>query len=292
MQPKEFLLRLNVCKGIGLVSKNRIWQVAAERYDFNDLATISQVAGLSSRFRDRFLSSWASAETEDAYQRNLQMPHITIIDQAYPSLLKQIACPPLVLYFMGNSQLLKSPCLAVVGARKKSNYADQSLQDLLPPVVNRRITIVSGLARGVDGLSHQITLANGGQTIAVVGNGLNRIYPPEHDHLQRQIKRHGLLITEYPLDTPSLPHHFVERNRIIAGLSQACLVVEARQKSGSLITANIALQENRNVLAVPGPINSDLSMGCNELIAVGARPILRANDLLEELPNRFYRIPD
>lgn len=292
MQPKEFLLRLNVCKGLGVVSKTRIWQAAAERYDFEDLAAITQVAGVTGHLRERFLASWSSPETEVGFQRNRQMPYLTIIDQAYPELLKRIACPPLVLYFMGNPHLLKTTCLAVVGARKMTKYANQSLQQLLPPVIRRQVTIVSGLARGVDGLSHQITLANGGQTIAVVGNGLNRIYPPEHDHLQRQVKRHGLIISEYPLDSPSLPHHFVERNRIIAGLCQACLVVEARQRSGSLITANIALKENRNVLAVPGPINSDLSLGCNELITVGARPILSAKDILEELDNRFYKLAE
>ena len=290
MQPKEFLIKLNVCRGLGIISKYRLWEIAAERYEFDDMATLTRIANINGKVRERFLSAWSSQKTEKAYQRNRQMPLITIVDGLYPELLKQIYCQPLVLDFMGNRHLLKSSCLAVVGARQMTSYAQQSLQQLLPPVIQRHITIVSGLARGVDGLSHKITLQHGGQTIAVVGNGLNRVYPPEHDRLQRQIKRHGLLLSEYPLDTPSLPHHFVERNRIIAGLADACLIVEARKRSGSLITANLALKENRNVLAIPGPINSEQSLGCNELIASGARPILNANDILEELGNRFYKL--
>lgn len=290
MQPKEFLIKLNVCQGLGIISKYRLWKIAAERYEFDDLKTLTEIAEINDRVRQRFLSAWSSPETEIAYQRNRQMPVITIVDSAYPELLKRIYCPPLVLYFMGNRDLLKTTCLAVVGARQMTSYANDSLQQLLPTIIKRRVTVVSGLARGVDGLSHELTLHYGGQTIAVVGNGLNRVYPPEHDHLQRLIKRHGLLISEYPLDTPSLPHHFVERNRIIAGLAEACLVVEARKRSGSLITANLALKENRNVLAVPGPITSAQSFGCNELIVSGARPILNAQDILEELGNRFYKL--
>lgn len=292
MQPKEFLIRLNVCHGLGVMSKYRLWRVAAERYEFENLVQLLEIAGINHANRHRFLKYWNLSETERAYQRNRQMPLITLMDPGYPEMLKQTDCPPLVLYFMGDPALLNTKCLAVVGARQMSNYARSSLLSLLPPVIKRQVTVVSGLARGVDGLSHEITLKKAGKTIAVIGNGLNRTYPREHTHLQRLIKRHGLVISEYPLDEPSLPHHFVERNRIIAGLSQACLVVEARQQSGSLITVNLALKENRNVLAVPGPINSSLSQGCNELIAAGARPILTANDILEELNNRFFEIAD
>lgn len=292
MQPKEFLLRLNVSRGIGIVSKYQLWKVAAERYEFNDVATLTLIAGITGRRREEFLRSWASPSVEEAFQRNSQMPYITLIDSKYPELLRNMYCPPLVLYYMGNISLLKTRCLAVVGTRQMSNYADKALRYLLPPVVHHQVTIVSGLARGVDGLSHQIALDHDGKTIAVVANGLNRVYPPGHDHLQRLIKRHGLVISEYPLDSPSLPHQFVERNRIIAGLSQACLVVEARKRSGSLITASIALQENRNVLAVPGQIDNILSAGCNELIAGGARPVLDAADILEELQNCFYSVSE
>lgn len=290
MQPKEFLIKLNVCPGLGIMSKYRVWQAAASRYEFDDLVSLLEIAEIHRSSRTRFLNFWHAQETETAYQRNRQMPLVTLIDAAYPEALRETACPPLVLYFMGNLHLLKTTCLAVVGARQMSNYAPKSLATLLPPVIKHQVTIVSGLARGVDGLSHEMALQYSGNTIAVIGNGLNRVYPQEHSHLQRLIKRHGLVISEYPLDAPSLPHHFVERNRLIAGLSKACLVVEARHKSGSLITANIALKENRNVLAVPGPINSCLSQGCNELITVGARPVLTANDILEELNNRFYQL--
>ncbi len=156
------------------------------------------------------------------------------------------------------------------------------MTQLLPNVIQQKLILVSGLAKGVDGLSHQLALKHHGKTIAVIGNGLDISYPSCNRALQTQIAHAGLLLSEYPLESRPLKYHFPLRNRIIAGLCQTVLVVEARHHSGSLITANLALQENRNVLALPGRINDIYSTGCNELIAAGAKPVLNSNDILEE----------
>lgn len=149
-------------------------------------------------------------------------------------------------------------------------------------MIQQQLVLVSGLAKGVDGLTHQLALKHHGKTIAVIGNGLDISYPSCNRALQTQIAHAGLLLSEYPLESRPLKYHFPLRNRIIAGLCKTVLVVEARHHSGSLITANLALQENRNVLALPGRINDINSTGCNELIAAGAKPVLNSNDILEE----------
>lgn len=285
MHPKDFLLQLAVCKGMGILSKWKIWQAASVDYEFKNITFLLQVAGLNVQRYQEFISNWDSNFLKSLTNFNRQISHLTLVDPDYPRLLKETYCPPLVLFYSGNIDLLKTPCLAVVGARQMTAYSKNCLDNLLPPVINAGYTVVSGLAKGVDGYSHKLTLQYTDNTIAVIGNGINRCYPKINQKLQEQIAKKGLLLTEYPLNAPSLPHHFPERNRIIAGISQACLITEARQKSGSLITANIALNENRNILAVPGPITSPLSQGCNNLIKEGAHPALTARDIITELKN-------
>ncbi|XIF19771.1 MAG: Hypothetical protein AJITA_00457 [Acetilactobacillus jinshanensis] len=177
---------------------------------------------------------------------------------------------------------MQTRCLGVVGARKNSQYSIEAMGKILPPVVKKGITIVAGLAEGVDSLGHQCAIANQGKTIAVIGTGLDQVYPRFHHDLQKYIETHQLLLTEYPLGTPPLGYNFPTRNRIIAGLVETIMIVEAKQRSGSLITANLALDDNRNVTAIPGSITSPLSNGCNELIQEGAKPICCAKDILEE----------
>ncbi|TGY56593.1 DNA-protecting protein DprA [Ligilactobacillus murinus] len=225
-----------------------------------------------------------SKQLSQKIQQNLKVSHfLTILDKRYPSQLQEIYSPPVVLFYQGDLELLDSKkLLGVVGARQCSSYALQALTQLLPNVIQQKLILVSGLAKGVDGLSHQLALKHHGKTIAVIGNGLDISYPSCNRALQTQIAHAGLLLSEYPLESRPLKYHFPLRNRIIAGLCQTVLVVEARHHSGSLITANLALQENRNVLALPGRINDIYSTGCNELIAAGAKPVLNSNDILEE----------
>ncbi|WP_236747695.1 DNA-processing protein DprA [Acetilactobacillus jinshanensis] len=189
------------------------------------------------------------------------------------------------MFYRGQIELLKSRCLGVVGARKNSQYSIEAIGKVLPAIIKKGITIVAGLAEGVDTLGHQCAIANQGNTIAVIGTGLDQIYPRFHHDLQKYIEKYQLLITEYPLGEGPRGFHFPARNRIIAGLVETITIVEAKQRSGSLITANLALRDNRNVTAIPGSIMSPLSNGCNELIQEGAKPVCCAKDILEEFYN-------
>lgn len=283
MKPRDFLLRLALCKGIGILAKYHLWQNASSNYNFDDIAKIANRTGLTLKSQTALMNNWSSKELDEDVKINSRQPYITILDDEYPQLLRETYCPPILLFYQGNVRLLASNNhLAVVGSRQMTSYGRAVVHGLIPTMVKHNITIISGLARGIDSTAQQITLHYGGQTIGVIGSGLDQAYPPENISLQSAVARHGLVISEYPLRTPPFPYHFPERNRIIAGLCHTCLVVEGKKKSGSLITANIALQENRNVCAVPGRIDTPLSVGCNELIAAGAKPILSASDLLTE----------
>ena len=204
-------------------------------------------------------------------------------DVLYPKRLKEIYLPPVVLFYKGRLELFNRLSIGIVGARNHTEYSKEALEYLLPDILERKVSIISGLARGVDSLAHQLTLDLNGETIAVIGNGINICYPKENQSLYDAIGKNGLILSEYPLDSPPLKFHFPYRNRIIAGLSHGLCVIEAKLHSGSLITANIALSENRQVFALPGNITSEYSKGTNELITAGAFPIRNANDILDSL---------
>ena len=204
-------------------------------------------------------------------------------DALYPKRLKEIYLPPVVLFYKGRLELFNRLSIGIVGARNHTEYSKEALEYLLPDILERKVSIISGLARGVDSLAHQLTLDLNGETIAVIGNGINICYPKENRSLYDAIGSKGLILSEYPLDSPPLKFHFPYRNRIIAGLSHGLCVIEAKLHSGSLITANVALSENRQVFALPGNITSEYSKGTNELITAGAFPIRNANDILDSL---------
>lgn len=195
---------------------------------------------------------------------------ITILDGAYPQRLKEIYLPPIVLFYRGNLSLVNQRAVAIIGSRDHSKYARDCIHELIPVLVKDDIVVISGLARGVDTLAHEETLKANGETIAVIGSGLDMVYPPENSKLYDVIAKRGLILSEYPLQSRPLKFHFPYRNRIIAGLSHGVCVIEAKEKSGSLITANLALSENREVFAVPGSIFSIHSKGTNSLIEAGA----------------------
>ena len=202
-------------------------------------------------------------------------------DEEFPMLLGSITDPPLGLFVQGTIASAKT--VAVVGSRKATAYGRQVARLLGEELGRSGVVVVSGMARGVDEAAHRGALDVGGPTWAVWGTGPDRIYPREHQTLAEELATSGALITEYPPGTPPRPHHFPERNRIIAGLSEAVVVVEAAARSGALITARLAVEEGREVLAVPGNIFSQLSVGPNTLIRVGARPLLTPRDLFEAI---------
>jgi DNA processing protein len=207
---------------------------------------------------------------------------LTLTSPLYPEYLRNIPTPPRQLYYLGDlPPLLDKPRLAIVGSRKVSAYGRSVTLSLSKKAAEQGIVIVSGLALGVDGLAHQGCLEAGGKTIAVLSCGLDRIYPATHTGLARQIlERGGAIISEYPVGTVPYKTNFLERNRIISGMSDAVLVTEAALRSGSLNTANNALEQGRSVLAVPGNITSELSGGTNNLLKLGATPITGLEDIL------------
>lgn len=210
---------------------------------------------------------------------------LTLKSTDLPERLKQIAGPPKELFAIGNTNLLSdTTLLAVVGSRKVSPYGRSVTTQLVTNAAGRGIVIVSGLALGVDSIAHQAALEAGGKTIAILPCGLDRIYPSSHTQLARNIVRSGgLLLSEYPEGTTPYKTNFVARNRLIAGVAEALLVTEAAQKSGSLHTVKFALEQGKSILAVPGPITSQLSVGTNNLIKSGAIPITEPADILEAL---------
>lgn len=201
----------------------------------------------------------------------------------YPSMLKEIYDPPVVLYAVGQLEVLKSPMLSMVGSRNPSVTGAENAKAFAKALAASDLTIVSGLALGVDAQAHQGCLEAKGKTIAVLGTGVDVLYPKRHGHLASQIRENGLLLSEFPLKTGPAAGHFPRRNRIISGLSLATLVVEAAVKSGSLITARLALEQNRDVFAIPGSIHNPQARGCHYLLQQGAKLVMSVNDILDEL---------
>ncbi len=213
--------------------------------------------------------------------KEYQTKAISLKDSKYPLRLIETKSPPKELYYKGNLDVLESRLiLGVVGSRKPTEYGLRSTREVVAPLVRNGVAIVSGLAYGIDVLAHKITLEFGGGTIAVMAGGIDAIYPPSHEQVALEIlQKGGLILSEHPEKTPYLRQHFPARNRIIAGLSNSILVVEAQKKSGSLITAKFAFKERKKVFSVPGSIFSPESEGTNSLFKEGALPATKSEDI-------------
>jgi len=204
-------------------------------------------------------------------------------DPAYPDTLQKIKNPPARIFCSGRRELLRSRCVAVVGSRTSTVYGRQTARSIGRCLAAAGITVVSGMAIGIDASAHEGALEAGGDTVAVLGCGPDVCYPPENRTLMAEIRRHGLLVSEYEPGTPANRFHFPNRNRIISGLCEATVVVQARGRSGALITAELAAEQGRDVFAVPGNIDSQYNLGNNKLIREGAVPLIAVDDILEYL---------
>jgi len=228
-----------------------------------------------------------TAEAELVRLRELGADVLILDDGTYPALLREIADPPITLYVKGEWQAcLDAPCVALVGSRRCSTYGQNTATLLARELASRGVTIISGLARGIDAAAHRGALEAGGRTVAVLGTGVDEVYPRDHKKLAAEIlAKGGALVSQFPLATPPIPENFPYRNRIISGLSLGVVLVEAAENSGSLITARLALEQGREVFAVPGNITSRNSFGTNYLIkAAGAKLVQQWQDVAAELP--------
>jgi DNA processing protein len=221
-----------------------------------------------------FAASWLMQENNHL---------LTLADNRYPPALLEIADPPPLLYAKGQLAALDLPGMAIVGSRNATPQGEKNAADFAQALCQQGYAVISGLALGIDGAAHQGALRAQGTTIAVVGTGLDIVYPSKHRALAHQIVERGLILSEFALGTPSRPQNFPRRNRIISGLSQGCLVVEANAKSGSLITARLAAEQGREVFAIPGSIHSPVSKGCHELIKQGAKLVDCIQDIVQEM---------
>jgi len=216
---------------------------------------------------------------------------VAIVDAPYPALLREIVDPPFALFYRGDLSILQHPMVAMVGSRRASAYGMNAAAHLARQLVSAGVVIVSGLARGIDAASHQAALEAGGKTIAVLGTGIDLVYPRSHVRLARDIAERGLLLTEFPPGTPPFAANFPIRNRVISGITLGTVIVEATSRSGSLITARTAAEQGREVFTVPGSIFAPGSEGTHRLIQYGAKLVHDANDILEELPGGL-RLPE
>lgn len=227
----------------------------------------------------------------DLYEETLMYPVITIFEKSYPTSLRHIPDPPLVIYYRGDPSLFQAnPNLSVVGTRYPSREAYQVMKKLLTPVVRNKWCIISGMAKGVDSMAHQIAIDEESPTIAVLGSGFRHVYPQESLPLYEQISRNYLVISEYPPQTKPKRYYFPERNRIISGLGFATLVIEAKQKSGTMITVDQALEQGKEVFTVPGSILAKTSEGCHQLIKEGAKVVTSPDDILTEWQQNEWKL--
>lgn len=241
--------------------------------------------GIHARSAESIAAKIASVSLDKPIEIMMQkkISVISLWDPGFPQALKTISDPPLFLFYIGNLQNIPRRCIAVVGTRSPSADGRYTVQKILPPLVCAGVGIVSGLAVGIDAIAHQETLAHGGVTIAFLGSGLDRIYPSSHQALSQKIAQTGVVFSEFPLGTPPDPYNFPRRNRLVSGLCEGVLVVEGKIKSGSLITAEFAAEQGKEVFAVPGSIRNPLSEGPHSLIRQGAMLVEHSEDIAQVL---------
>ncbi|OTG45829.1 DNA-processing protein DprA [Streptococcus agalactiae] len=268
---KAGLTNLNINNIINYLKKNSLTSLSVR-----NMAVVSKCKNPTF-----FIENYKQLDLKKLRQEFKKFPVLSILDSNYPLELKEIYNPPVLLFYQGNIELLSKPKLAVVGARQASQIGCQSVKKIIKET-NNQFVIVSGLARGIDTAAHVSALKNGGSSIDVIGSGLDVYYPTENKKLQEYMSYNHLVLSEYFAGEQPLKFHFPERNRIIAGLCQGIVVAEAKMRSGSLITCERALEEGREVFAIPGNIIDGKSDGCHHLIQEGAKCIISGKDILSE----------
>ncbi|MCK8823564.1 DNA-processing protein DprA [Fuchsiella alkaliacetigena] len=289
MSERKFWLGLLKLQGIGPILMKKLLDFfpSAEAIWRAGIKELSQVDSIGKVRSEQIIKDRQSIdldyELEQLAKRDIK--YLVLSDEDYPFLLKNIYDPPPVLFYKGNFKSTDVISLSIVGSRKCTNYGRKIATSLASKLAKQGFTIVSGLARGIDSCGHRGALQTG-RTIAVLGSGIDVIYPPENKGLVEQILSQdaGAIVSSFPLSTPPHGGNFPKRNRIISGLSLGTIVVEATEKSGSLITANLALNQGREVFAIPGDITREQSVGTNSLLKVGAKPVQSLEDILVELP--------
>lgn len=285
----EHWIRLYLTRDIGLATFFKLLTIFESPTAVLNASskTLDQLSFLTKGQRDNIVRAAESPEISKTlqYVNDNGIGIVTLADSDYPERLKHIHLPPPVLFVTGDLQPWDCNAIALVGTRNASAYGISSAAFLSRELAERGLTIVSGLARGIDQTSHEAAVAIGGRTIAIIGSGHGKLYPRENEKLAARITQNGAVISEFAPLTPPNRGNFPRRNRIISGLSLGVLVVEAPQKSGALITARYALEQNREVFAVPGRINTSKSAGCNQLIQAGARCVCDADDILLDIEN-------
>ena len=278
-------LRLTLAPGIGGEAQRRL--LAA--FGLPDRIFEASSASLSSAIPLKQAERLLAYPTDDhvaaalAWAAEPGNAIVTLADAAYPRLLLDMPDPPTVLYVKGRPDLLNAPAFAIVGSRNSTPQGASNAEAFAVALSEAGLTIVSGLALGIDAAAHRGGLSGKGSTVAVIGTDIDRVYPARNQGLAREIAATGAIVSEFPLGTPALKENFPRRNRIISGLARGCLVVEAAERSGSLITARLAGEQGRDVFAIPGSIHSPLSKGCHKLIKQGAKLVDDARDILDEL---------
>ena len=286
MDKREALMMLNQVRGVGTVRlKTLLSQFSSPEDIFGATVVRLQETGLSESLARSILEAPKSIDLRKEWGL-IQKENVTVVtlsDEAYPRLLREIHDAPAVLYVKGTLPSEEELPFAMVGSRRASSYGLEMAEKISQELVRYGFAVVSGFARGIDSAAHRGALKGGGKTVAVLGSGLSSIYPPENLPLVREVCASGCLVSEFPMTYPALPDNFPRRNRVISGLSLGVLVVEADEKSGALITARFAAEQGREVFAVPGRIDSPLSRGTHRLIQDGAKLVQGISDIIEEL---------
>ncbi len=294
MSNLKYLLALSQISGLGPIGLKKLidhFGNCEKIYaaSFNELMEV----GLNQNVVQNIVSerNHFNPDEELAKVEKYQVKCLTYLDKNYPKPLKEIYSFPPLIYYKGKLIDFDKPMIAVVGTRRPTSEGVRITENLVRELVRSKITIVSGMAFGIDTVAHKTALENGGTTIAVLACGLDRIYPNSNYHLAKEIEKQGMIISEFPIGTLPIKENFPRRNRLISGLSLGTLVTEAPEKSGALITAAYALEQNREVFAIPYYPEHKLGQGCNFLIQKGAKLVTKVEDILEELGLNYFKLP-